>query len=249
MNVINIRNTSIGAGIPKICVPVTAVTTKEILEQTQKAVEQSPDLLEWRADFFENLFCVENVKQTAEKMREILGEIPLIFTIRTTNEGGNCKITPEAYANLLQSISKIEEIDIMDVEVFMENSMKMLIEDLKKAGKIVIASNHHFEETPCKEEMELILSIMEYAGADIRKLAVMPSNPEDVLALLGATISANQTGESPVISMSMSSLGAISRVTGQIFGSCVTFGTVGKASAPGQLELSDLRYFLNKLQP
>ena len=249
MNVINIRNTSIGTGLPKICVPVTAVTTKEILEQTQKAVEQSPDLLEWRADFYENLFSIEKVKQTAEKMREILGEIPLIFTIRTTNEGGKCKITPEEYSNLLQSFSKIEAIDIIDVEVFMKNSMKMLIEDLQKAGKVVIASNHHFHQTPSKEEMDLIFSLMEYTGADIRKLAVMPSCPEDVLALLGATVSANQSGESPVISMSMSSLGAISRVTGQIFGSCVTFGTVGTASAPGQLELSDLRHFLNKLQP
>ena len=90
---------------------------------------------------------------------------------------------------------------------------------------------------------------MEQAGADIRKLAVMPSCPEDVLALLLATVAANRTGEQPVITMSMSSLGAISRVAGQIFGSCVTFGTVGTASAPGQLELSDLKHFLHKLQP
>lgn len=249
MNVINIRNTSIGAGIPKICVPVTAKTKIEILLQTKKAVEQSPDLVEWRADFYEDLFNIDKVKETVEEMRVVLGEIPMIFTVRTTKEGGNCKITPEEYSNLLLKISRIEEIDIIDVEVFMKNSMKMLIEDLQKAGKVVIASNHHFHQTPSKEEMDLIFSLMEYTGADIRKLAVMPSCPEDVLALLGATVSANQSGESPVISMSMSSLGAISRVTGQIFGSCVTFGTVGTASAPGQLELSDLRHFLNKLQP
>jgi len=249
MNVINIRNISIGAGIPKICVPVTATTTKEILEQTQKAVAQSPDLLEWRADFYEDLFDIRQVKQTAEKMRQILGEIPLIFTIRTTNEGGNCSITPEVYGNLLQAIAQIEEIDLIDVELFMDESMKLLIKELQKAGKVVIASNHHFHRTPPKEEMEKILSEMEVAGADIRKLAVMPSCPEDVLALLSATVSANHAGERPVITMSMSGLGAISRVAGQIFGSCVTFGTVGTASAPGQLELSDLKHFLEKLQP
>ena len=249
MNVINIRNTSIGTGIPKICVPVTATTFEEILIQTRSAVEQSPDLLEWRADFYEYVFDLDKVKKTAENMRQILGEIPLIFTIRTTNEGGMCKITPDEYCKLLMGISHLVEIDLIDVELFMDASMKDLIKKLKKAGKIVIASNHHFHKTPETEVMVQILSDMELAGADIRKLAVMPSCPEDVLALLSATVSANHTGKQPVITMSMSGLGAISRVAGQIFGSCVTFGTVGSASAPGQLELSDLKRFLLKLQP
>ena len=95
--------------------------------------------------------------------------------------------------------------------------------------------------------MEQILGFMEEVGADLRKLAVMPSCAEDVLNLLYATVSANRTGNQPVITMSMSGLGAVSRVAGQVFGSCVTFGTVGKASAPGQLELTELRNFLYQL--
>lgn len=249
MNVINIRNTKIGVGMPKICVPVTAITADDILQQTKKAVEQGPDLLEWRADFYENLFDIAMVKQTAEKMRDILGQIPLIFTIRTTSEGGNCKIAPDAYREILKKVAQIETIDLIDVEIFMDASMKGLIKDLQNAGKFIIASNHHFHRTPTTKEMEQILWEMEFAGADIRKLAVMPSCPEDVLALLSATALANKTGKRPVITMSMSGLGAISRVAGQIFGSCVTFGTVGTASAPGQLELSDLKCFLEKLQP
>ncbi len=249
MKVVHIRNTQIGSGLPKICVPVTGTSQQEILQQTQNAAAQFPDLLEWRADFYESLFEIEKVKQTSKKMRDILGEIPLIFTIRTVKEGGNCEITAEEYCKILKNVAQIKEIDLIDVEIFMDASMKLLIHDLQKAGKIVIASNHHFHQTPSKGEMEQILAEMELAGADIRKLAVMPSCPEDVLELLSATVAANRTGEQPVITMSMSGLGAVSRVAGQIFGSCVTFGTVGTASAPGQLELSDLKQFLNKLQP
>lgn len=248
MNVINIRNTRIGSGSPKICVPVTGVTADEILHQTAAAVAQSPDLLEWRADFYEDLSDNEKVAWLAKRMRGILGEIPLIFTIRTKGEGGNCDITAEYYGNILRMSSKIKEIDLIDVEIFMDKSMKQLIKDLQKEGKAVIASNHHFHRTPSMEEMEKILADMESAGADIRKLAVMPFCPEDVLSLLTVTAWANRTGEQPVITMSMGSLGAVSRVSGQIFGSCVTFGTVGTASAPGQLELSDLKHFLDKLQ-
>ncbi len=248
MKVINIRNTQIGSGLPKICVPVTGVSKEEILQQTAKAVEQAPDLLEWRADFYEDLFEIEKVKQTAKTMRNILGEIPLIFTIRTKGEGGNCDILPENYSNILKHVAQIEDIDLIDVEIFMAESMKVLIKELQKDEKVVIASNHHFHCTPSIEEMTQILDAMEQAGADIRKLAVMPSCPEDVLALLSATVEANHKGENPVITMSMNCLGAVSRVAGQIFGSCVTFGTVGSASAPGQLELSDLKRFLKKLQ-
>ncbi len=249
MKVINIRNTQLGAGMPKICVPVTGKSKEEIIQQTAKATEQLPDLLEWRADFYEDLFEIEKVKQIAKTIRNILGEIPLIFTIRTKREGGNCGVTPEKYGDMLKKIAQIEDIDLIDVEIFMDESMKTLIKELQREGKTVIASNHHFHRTPSVEEMVHILDDMEQAGADIRKLAVMPSCPEDVLALLSATVLANRTGEQPVITMSMSGLGAISRVAGQIFGSCVTFGTVGTASAPGQLELSDLKLFMEKLQP
>ena len=38
MKTIRIREIEIGAGMPKICVPVTGVTVSEILEQTAQAV-------------------------------------------------------------------------------------------------------------------------------------------------------------------------------------------------------------------
>ena len=248
MKIVTVRNTKIGSGMPKICVPITGRTSEEIAKQTLDAVEQLPDLVEWRADFFENLFEMNKVREVARKLREILGEIPLIFTIRTKNEGGNCDIIPERYQNLLLEVAKIEEIDLIDVEFFMNESMKALIKELQKMGKFVIASNHHFHETPSRDRMELILAEMELAGADLRKLAVMPFSREDVLSLLWVTVLANSTGEHPVITMSMGSLGAISRVAGEVFGSCVTFGTVGTGSAPGQLEISDLKRFLKNLK-
>ena len=76
MKTIRIREIEIGAGMPKICVPVTGVTESEILEQTTQAVEKQPDLLEWRADFFESLTEPAKVHDLAGKMREILQNIP-----------------------------------------------------------------------------------------------------------------------------------------------------------------------------
>lgn len=250
MKSVNIREVRIGAGLPKICVPVTGTTEQEILEQTRRATEKQPDLLEWRADFYCCLEEREKVAALAGKMRAILCQIPMIFTVRTAGEGGNCRISTEDYVNVLRAAAESPEIDLVDVELYMDiPRMQALIGELQAKGKKVIASNHHFHETPPQENMEKILEQMETAGADIRKLAVMPQNSEDVLRLLAATVQANKTGSAPVITMSMGALGAVSRVCGQAFGSAVTFGTVGAASAPGQLALEELRLILEKLQP
>jgi 3-dehydroquinate dehydratase-1 len=53
--------------------------------------------------------------------------------------------------------------------------------------------------------------------------------------------------EKPLISMSMGSLGSISRIAGENFGSAVTFATVGAASAPGQFPIRELRMMMDAL--
>lgn len=47
--------------------------------------------------------------------------------------------------------------------------------------------------------------------------------------------------------MSMGDYGKVSRVAGKSFGSAMTFGCLGKASAPGQINVDDLRAILNIL--
>ena len=85
-------------------------------------------------------------------------------------------------------------------------------------------------------------------GADIAKIAVMPRNSSDVIELLSATNEMNQKcREIPIITMSMSGIGVLSRVAGEIFGSAVTFGAVRKPSAPGQIGIGDLNSILKVL--
>jgi 3-dehydroquinate dehydratase I len=47
--------------------------------------------------------------------------------------------------------------------------------------------------------------------------------------------------------MAMGPLGAVTRLAGETFGSVLTFGTVGAASAPGQLDAVRLRAALDLL--
>ena len=89
------------------------------------------------------------------------------------------------------------------------------------------------------------LQKMQEFGADLPKIAVMPQCRKDVLTLLAATEEmAGTYADRPIITMSMAKDGVISRICGEVFGSALTFGTAGKASAPGQIEVERLREVL-----
>ena len=58
---------------------------------------------------------------------------------------------------------------------------------------------------------------------------------------------AEEHANRPIITMSMAATGVISRLAGEVFGSCLTFGAAKKASAPGQMGVNDLKTVLETL--
>ncbi|MBF1357436.1 MAG: type I 3-dehydroquinate dehydratase, partial [Megasphaera micronuciformis] len=99
-----------------------------------------------------------------------------------------------------------------------------------------------------KEEIESRLIGMKKLGAHVAKLACMPQSAKDVLTLLAATEQVkSQYPDEPIITMSMGKLGAVSRISGEVFGSSLTFGSAKKASAPGQIEVTVLQKILETL--
>ena len=123
-----------------------------------------------------------------------------------------------------------------------------LLEKAAEKGVAAVVSRHDFSGTPPEEEIFHTLESMKKLGADLPKMAVMPKSPQDVLTLLSATLRAReQLG--PVITMSMGSLGKLSRVSGAVFGSCLTFAAGQSSSAPGQINAEDLKAILEDLDP
>lgn len=241
---ITVKNTTIGEGVPCICVPLTGSSLAELLEEAQEAAAVRPDLVEWRADFFKDLFLPDEVAEVLEKLCGILGEIPLIFTVRTSEEGGNLRISAEKYIRLLKDTAATGWPSLIDVEILQlaPAQQQDLISAIHQQQIWIIGSSHHFERTPSNPEMKEILQKEDEAGADILKLAVMPRDYGDVARLLQVT--GESSLEKPVITMSMGEKGSASRFCGEIFGSAVTFATVKRASAPGQLPIGELRQML-----
>lgn len=246
---LKIRNLKIGEGLVKIAVPITGKKEDEILNILRKIDFKKVDLVEWRADFFKDVLDIEKLLKVLKALREELGDTPLIFTFRTPGEGGEKGISKDYYIQMNRRVAQSKMVDIIDIEVFyLGKETKDLIGEIQSEGVFVIGSNHDFLKTPSEDDMISILETIEKSGADILKLAMMPRTSGDVLKLLRITERMKTRTKKPLVTMSMGELGKISRISGQVFGSSISFGALDNLSAPGQIPVDELFNILNTMR-
>lgn len=243
---VQIRNMTLGEGLPKICIPLTDLDFHHLKQSAKQALHSPLDFVEWRADFYDGFREKAARTDALLMLREILGDVPLLFTIRTKEEGGQADISTEEYESINRSVIESRLVDLVDVELMKGDDVMMRL--CSDSHIKIIGSRHDFAKTPLESEIVESLCKMQKLGAAVAKYAVMPASERDVLTLLSATLTMKESHNStPVITMSMGRLGAFSRICGSLSGSCVTFGTVEHASAPGQLPADLLKTFLESL--
>ena len=243
MQTVTVKDVVFGEGKPKICVPLAASKSILLHSQAVEAGMSGADLCEWRIDWLDEQ---ENLQECARILREHLPDMPLLFTFRTQAEGGERALSDEEYRSMCELLIAMPECDLIDIELFTAGTdAAELVRKAHEAGKTVVFSSHDFSATPPEEEIIGRLKRMEELGGDLLKIAVTPTTPGDVLTLLSATVKMHEQSSRPLITISMGRMGAISRVCGDIFGSCLTFGTTDVASAPGQIPVADLKHMLD----
>ncbi|NTW39604.1 MAG: type I 3-dehydroquinate dehydratase [Cellulomonadaceae bacterium] len=245
MACVTVRGVTLGEGAAKVIVPLTGSTVDELTTQAAAVVAAAPDVVEWRVDFLDDALVPASVVAAGREVVAALAGLPLLVTFRTADEGGEKAITAQQYVDLYAAVVEAGVADLLDVEILRdEQAVASIIGTAHAAAVPVVASSHDFGGTPDADELVARLRLMAERGADVLKVAVMPHGPQDVLTLLQATWTAAQELDQPLITMSMAATGVVSRLAGEVFGSTATFGMVGRASAPGQVEVGALRQAL-----
>lgn len=243
---VKIGNVALGQAPVKIISSICAANAAEMLEQA-KAIEAScADIIEWRADYFdENTPWPDAVKAIKKVVTK-----PMIFTLRTHSEGGVRK-TPMSDSSYRKEVfAAIESglFEAVDIE-YLRDRAYTLIDAADKAGIVSIASWHDFTPGHYDSEIGYIghISRMAQMLPDIIKLAVMPLEGLDISRFMEeVSFALTETPfPQPVIAMCMGKAGAITRIGASAFGSCATFASVGKTSAPGQLDAETTRKLLD----
>jgi 3-dehydroquinate dehydratase-1 len=244
---IQLKGRPVGGGaFPLICTPLVGRTRDAVLAELEAVLPKKPDVLEWRVDFFTALGDTAHVIDTARAVRERAGSVPVMFTRRSSLEGGEkIPLAEHEVVQLYVDVCASRLVDLIDYEtVNAAEDFRRLRAASREHGIALIGSYHNFEATPDAPVLAAKFALAHKLEADIAKVAVMPEGPSDVLTLLGATYAASQSLPIPLISMSMGPYGSLSRMVGFIYGSALTWAVGKSSSAPGQVPIEDLRAVL-----
>ena len=248
---ITIRGAPIAKGrVPAICAPLVGCTADAILEELATVLRKSPDVIEWRVDHFAGIRDTDAVIDAARQIASQAPAIPLVFTRRSEREGGaKTALVGNEAVELCEAVCTARCIDLVDWEMGNGSASMARVREAAHAHDVaLIASYHDFAATPAYDVLFEKFAQAARDGADVAKVAVMPTDAGDVLRLLDATWQAHRALAIPLISMAMGPLGTLSRIAGGAFGSALTFAVGAASSAPGQLAIDDLRTALDILQ-
>lgn len=160
----------------KIVAPVMPRNVEEA-QSIDVSKYQDVNLIEWRADFLPK----EDIVSVAPAIFEKFAGREIIFTLRTSQEGGHITLSDQEYVDLIKEINAIYNPDYIDFEYF---SHKAVFHEMLDFPNLVL-SYHNFDETP--ENLMEAFSEMTKLAPRVVKIAVMPQSEQDVLDLMNYT--------------------------------------------------------------
>jgi 3-dehydroquinate dehydratase-1 len=248
---VEVRKKIIGGPAPLICIPLVAEEKNALLDHAATVEPLQPDLVEWRIDNYQGVEDTADCLAVLDALRAAIGDTPLIFTCRIEAEGGMQPISQQTRRALIQAAIRSGGVDMVDIELINDESF---IADIRhtagRHGVKLILSYHDFRKTPDEAFIFDTLRRAQALGADVAKVAVMPTGYPDVLTLLKATLKARTEAVNiPMAAMSMAREGVVTRMAGGLFGSDITFALGPASTAPGQIPIGDLRQAMALLYP
>ncbi|WP_448584089.1 type I 3-dehydroquinate dehydratase [Thermocrinis sp.] len=199
------------------------------LEEDLKAVKElGADIVELRVDMFKRTEP-DYVLSWVKRAKEV--GLLTILTVRSKEEGG--REVPER-ERIFELVSP--HADYTDIELSSQALIPYVRNITKNSGKKLIISYHNFELTPANWIIREIFREGRRWGADVVKVAVKANSYEDSARLL--CIARQEEGQKIIISMGR--YGKISRISGFIFGSVISYAYYKQATAEGQLSLEEM---------
>ncbi len=216
--------------VGKVCIPIVETTVEKALVAIKEA-NRWADLIELRADFLKRVklaLLLENRQK------------PFIVTHRRKEEGGKYKGRERKRLSVLQEAIDLGA-DYIDVELASErSSLQGFIRN--KEGTQVILSFHDFRRTPSVKELQRLFGQMVRLGADVIKIVSFAGSWEDNLSIL-SLIPFAKARRRKIVAFCMGEKGKISRLFSPFLGAAWTYASLsrGKASAPGQLTVKEMK--------
>ena len=213
----------------KTCVSIGEKNPKKIKIILKKSLSKS-DFAEIRFDYLKKTdipIVLEDVKKSLSRC---------VCTLRPRSEGGLFIGREDERKSILRLIAEYNPF-LLDVEFNAIQKDKKLASYLKKTKCKLLISWHDFKKTPSDSHLKTKFNKMK-KFSDVIKIVTVAKNVSDASRLLSlySLKSKNKT-----IAFCMGEQGKFSRILCLHLGSPFTYVSLGKAIAPGQFSVNEIK--------
>ena len=213
----------------KTCVSIGEKNPKKIKNLLKKALLKS-DFAEIRFDYLRKTdipIVLEDVKKSLSRC---------VCTLRPKSEGGLFIGKEDERRLILRLIAEYNPF-LLDVEFNAIQKDKKLASYLRKTKCKLLISWHDFKKTPNESQLKTKFNKMA-KFSDIVKIVTVANSVSDASRLLSLY---SIKSENKMIAFCMGEQGKFSRILCLHLGSPFTYVSLGKAIAPGQFSLKEIK--------
>ncbi len=217
----------------KTCVSIAEKTPYKI-KQTLKIALKKSDYAEVRFDFLK----IEQIPEALEIIKKDLDKI--VCTLRPKIEGGKFLGNEKERVAILKLIAEYNPF-LLDVEFNTLKRNSSLVKYLKSTKTKLLVSWHDFRKTPSTTELKKKMNQMSKFSSNVKIVSTAKST-DDANRMLELY---SKKGRYNLISFAMGDLGRISRILCLYLGSPYIYVSLGKAVAPGQFSVDEVKKITN----
>ncbi len=217
----------------KTCVSIGEKTPTKIKQVLKIALKKS-DYVEVRLDFLK----IEQIPETLEIIKKDLNKI--VCTLRPKTEGGKFPGNEKERIAILKLIAEYSPF-LLDVEYNTLKKDTSLVKYLKSTNTKLLVSWHDFKKTPSTAELKKKLNQMSKFSSNVKIVSTAKSTNDSTRMLELYS----KKGKNNLISFAMGDFGRISRILCLYLGSPYTYVSLGKAIAPGQFSVDEIKKITN----
>jgi len=217
----------------KTCVSI-AETTPAKTKKTLKIALSKSDFVEVRLDFLK----ISQIPEALELIKNDLNRI--VCTLRPKTEGGKFSGNEKERIAILKLIAEYNP-HLLDVEFNTLRKNSDLVKYLKTTKTKLLVSWHDFKKTPKSSELRKKIKQMGKFSSNVKIVSTAKST-DDSTRMLELY---SKKGKNNLISFAMGDYGRISRILCLYLGSPYTYVSLGKAIAPGQFSVDEVKKITN----
>ena len=217
----------------KTCISI-AETTPYKIKQTLKIALKKSDYVEVRFDFLK----MTKIPEALEIIKKDLKNI--VCTLRPKTEGGKFIGNEKERIAILKLIAEYNPF-LLDVEFNTLKRNSSLVRYLNSTKTKLLVSWHDFKKTPSSAELKKKMNQMSRFSPNVKIVSTAKSTDDSTRMLKLYS----KKGNNNLISFAMGDFGRISRILCLYLGSPYTYVSLGKAIAPGQFSIDEVKKITN----